>query len=74
MLPCPVVDGINFTEPFFASLHILYNKYMEIWEEIRADTEKGAKRLVAEFRDRLFGASFVLQLTRIAFGLILVIP
>ena len=47
---------------------------MEIWEEIRADTEKGAKRLVAEFRDRLFGASFVLQLTRIAFGLILVIP
>ena len=33
---------------------------MEIWEEIRADTEKGAKRLVAEFWDRLFGASLVL--------------
>ena len=33
---------------------------MEIWEEIRADNEKGAKRLVAEFWDRLFGASLVL--------------
>ena len=33
---------------------------MEIWEEIRADAEKGAKRLVAEFWDRLFGASLVL--------------
>ena len=33
---------------------------MEIWEEIREDTEKGAKRLVAEFWDRLFGASLVL--------------
>ena len=33
---------------------------MEIWEEIRADAEKGAKLLVAEFWDRLFGASLVL--------------
>lgn len=33
---------------------------MEVWEEIRSDTEKGAKRLVAEFWDRLFGASLVL--------------
>lgn len=33
---------------------------MEIWEEIISDSEKGAKRLVAEFWDRLFGASLVL--------------
>ena len=33
---------------------------MEVWEEIRSDTGKGAKRLVAEFWDRLFGASLVL--------------
>ena len=33
---------------------------MEVWEEIGADTEKGAQRLVAEFWDRLFGASLVL--------------
>ncbi len=33
---------------------------MEVWEEIEADTEKGAQRLVAEFWDRLFGASLVL--------------
>ena len=33
---------------------------MDVWEEIRFDTEKGAKRLVAEFWDRLFGASLVL--------------
>jgi RNA polymerase sigma-70 factor (ECF subfamily) len=33
---------------------------MEIWEEIRSDTEKGAKKLVSEFWDRLFGASLVL--------------
>ena len=33
---------------------------MEVWEEIRSDAEKGAKRLVAEFWDRLFGASLVL--------------
>lgn len=33
---------------------------MEIWEEIRSDNEKGAKRLVAEFWDRLYGASLVL--------------
>jgi len=33
---------------------------MEVWAEIRSDKEKGAKRLVAEFWDRLFGASLVL--------------
>ena len=33
---------------------------MEVWEEIEADTEKGVQRLVAEFWDRLFGASLVL--------------
>ena len=34
--------------------------YMEISEEIRADAEKGARRLVAEFWDRLYGASLIL--------------
>ena len=33
---------------------------MEVWTEIKLDKEKGAKRLVAEFWDRLFGASLVL--------------
>ena len=33
---------------------------MEIGEEIRSDVEKGANRLVAEFWDRLFGASLIL--------------
>ena len=33
---------------------------MEVWAEIRSDKEKGAKRLVTEFWDRLFGASLVL--------------
>ena len=34
---------------------------MEVWEEIRLDAEKGAKRLVNEFWDRLYGASLVLS-------------
>ncbi len=33
---------------------------MEVWEEIKLDNEKGAKRLVAEYWDRLFGSSLVL--------------
>lgn len=33
---------------------------MEVWEDIKADAERGAKRLVSEFWDRLFGASLVL--------------
>ena len=33
---------------------------MEVWEEIKSDNEKGARRLVAEFWDRLFGSSLVL--------------
>ena len=32
---------------------------MEIWDEICLDREKGARRLVAEFGDRLFGAALV---------------
>ena len=33
---------------------------MEIWEDIKVDAEKGARRLVAEFWDRLYGASLIL--------------
>ena len=33
---------------------------MEVWEAIRSDIEKGAKWLVAEYWDRLFGSSLVL--------------
>lgn len=33
---------------------------MEIGDEIKADAEKGARRLVAEFWDRLYGASLIL--------------
>lgn len=33
---------------------------MEIWEEIRTSPEEGAKRLVAEFGDRLYKASRIL--------------
>lgn len=33
---------------------------MDIGEEIRADAERGAQRLVAEFWDRLYGASLIL--------------
>lgn len=33
---------------------------MEIGEEIKADAEKGARRLVSEFWDRLYGASLIL--------------
>ena len=33
---------------------------MDIGEEIRADAERGAQRLLAEFWDRLYGASLIL--------------
>ena len=33
---------------------------MEIWEAIAADPQAGAKRLIAEYGDRLFAAAMIL--------------
>ena len=34
--------------------------HMEVWEEIAVDANAGARRLVAEYGDRLYGASVAL--------------
>ena len=52
--------------PFFANLfsfrlvYVVQYYSMELYEEIVANREIGARRLVAEYGDRLFGASLVL--------------